>query len=102
MATEAEIERAQREELRWRILAALNAGRPRCVSETLVLRIVQDVALPATQLSLRREFEYLEKRKLIAVDRRNSIWLADLTTHGIDLVEYTTEIQPGIARPSAY
>lgn len=102
MATEAEIERAQREELRWRILAALNAGRPKAVSETLILRIVQDVALPATMLSLRREFEYLEKRKLITVNRSGSTWLAELTTHGIDLVEYTTHVEPGIARPERY
>jgi hypothetical protein len=102
MATEAEIERAQREELRWRVLAALNAGRPKAVTESLILRIVQDVSLPATMLGLRREFEYLEKRKLITVNRGGSTWLAELTTVGIDLVEYTIPVEPGIARPERY
>lgn len=99
MVTEAEIERAQREELRWRILAALNAGRPKAVAETLILRVAQDIQLPATALGLRRELEYLEKRKLIIVVRRASTWLAELTTVGIDLVEYTVPVEAGIARP---
>lgn len=95
-----DLERAQREELRWRVLAVLNAGRPKPVSESLILRVLTDVLLPATPHSLRRELDYLESRKLIEIQGRDQpVWMCELTHLGVDLVEYTVPCHPGIARP---
>lgn len=96
-------ERARRETIRWIILEALNHGRPYEVAETLILAAVQAVPLQCTALELRRELDYLEDRKLITVRRMEAApWTAELTRHGVDVVEYTVEIEPGIARPKRY
>lgn len=95
-----DLEKMQREEIRWRILVVLNAGRPKPVSESLVLRVLTDVALPATPASLRRELDYLESRKLVEINGRDSgTWMCELTHLGVDVVEYTVPCNPGIARP---
>lgn len=97
---EIDMERAQREAIRWRVLAVLDAGRPRPVSESLILRVLTDVALPATPHSLRRELDYLENRKLIEISGRDGqVWMCELTHLGVDLVEYTVPCHAGIARP---
>lgn len=98
-----DIEKAHREEIRWRILQVLNAGRPLPVVESLVLRTLQDVSLPVTPQSLRRELDYLADRKLVNLSGRQSdTWLASLTHYGVDIVEYTADCFPGIARPSKW
>lgn len=94
------MERAQREEMRWRVLVVLNAGRPKEVSETLILRVLTDVALQATPHGLRRELDYLESRKLIEINGRGQpVWTCELTHLGVDVVEYTVPCFPGISRP---
>ncbi len=98
-----DLERARREEMRWRILRVLDAGRPSPLPETLILRALQDVAIPASPHGLRRELDYLEDRKLITLAKRDSpTWVAELTHYGVDLVEYTVECFPGIARPTKW
>lgn len=100
MSLHNELERAQREEARWRVLAVLNAGRPQAVAETLILRVLTDIRLPMTPAQLRSEMQYLEQRKLISIDRSNAtLWLCELTHLGTDVVEYTVPCNPGIARP---
>jgi hypothetical protein len=95
-----DMEKAQRETLRWIILQALNAARPIGTSEAIVLSAVQAVPLQATLVELRRELGYLEDRKLVAVTGKDTpCWHASLTHHGIDVVEYTVDCHPGIARP---
>lgn len=95
-----DLEKVQREEIRWRVLAVLNAGRPKPVPESLILRVLTDISLPATPTSLRRELDYLENRKLIEIaDQRAPVWMCELTHYGVDLVEYTVDCHPGIARP---
>lgn len=95
-----DIEREQREEMRWRVLVVLNAGRPKPVAETLILRVLTDVALPATPHSLRRELDYLEHRSLIHITNcERPTWMCELTRLGVDVVEYTVACDPGIARP---
>lgn len=95
-----DLEKMQREEGRWRVLVTLNAGRPRPVPESLVLRVLSDVALPFTAASLRRELDYLESRGLIEITGRDSgVWMCELTHLGVDVVEYTVPCNPGIARP---
>ena len=100
MPNEIDLERAQREEARWRILRVLDAGRPQAVSETLILRTLQDISLPITPYGLRRELDYLRDRGLIILRGEDEpTWLADLTRYGVDVVEYTQPCEAGIARP---
>lgn len=100
---EIDINRANREEMRWRILRALDAGRPTPVSETIILRTLQDIELPVTPHALRRELDYLRDRKLITIRGEDEpTWLAELTRYGVDIVEYTIDCEPGIARPKKW
>lgn len=97
-----DLEKACREEARWRILYTLDRGRPEPVAENLILRCLSDIKLAFTPSGLRRELAYLEVRELIHIIGRgedDDIWLAELTRVGIDMVEYTVPCDPGIARP---
>lgn len=98
-----DMEKATREQVRWRILKALDAGRPLPVSELIVMDVLQDSSLPVTPHGLRRELDYLEDRKLITISNKTRpVWNAELTHYGVDLVEYTVECFPGIARPARW
>lgn len=100
---EVDLEKAQREEIRWRILKTLDAGRPLPVVETIILRVLQDINLPATPSSLRRELDYLRDRTLIELHCEDCpTWTAELTRTGVDVVEYTVPCEPGIARPKKW
>lgn len=100
---QVDMEKLQREEIRWRILKILDAGRPLPVSEAITLRALQDSNLVVTPHSLRRELDYLEDRKLVTVTGKDSpTWSADLTRLGVDVVEYTLDCDPGIARPKKW
>jgi hypothetical protein len=103
MVGEIDLEKAQREEARWRILRALDAGRPRPVSETIILRLLKDIKLPITPHGLRRELDYLEDRKLVQIQgKEDPTWMAELTRYGVDIVEYTIPCEPGISRPAKW
>ena len=98
-----DLERQKREQRRWQILQVLNAGRPYPVNEQLMLSVIGDIPLPTTPLELRKELDYLEERGLVKLAGRDSpTWSAELTRDGIDVVEYTVECDPGIARPKKY
>jgi hypothetical protein len=98
-----DMEKARREAIRWHILVALNAGRPEAVAESLVLSAIQAIPMQCTALDLRRELDYLSDRHLVTLKRpEGAPWLAGLTRHGVDFVEYTVEAEPGIARPKKY
>ncbi|MBN3250546.1 hypothetical protein AB6D34_04880 [Pectobacterium brasiliense] len=98
-----DIARARREGLRWSLLVALNKTRPYTASETLLLDIALAIYLDTTPLELRRELDYLSDRKMVELTKRPSgDWFADLTRLGVDIVEYTVECGPGIARPEKY
>lgn len=101
---EIDLEKAQREESRWRILRALDAGRPHAVAETVLFRVLHDISLPITPHQVRRELGYLEERGLVHVNGRgvSPTWLAELTRDGVDVVEYTVACDAGIARPAKY
>lgn len=100
---DVDLERAHRETVRWRILKTLDAGRPLPVSETVILRTLEDTHNRVTPHSLRRELDYLATRELIALSGRDGpIWSAQLTRAGIDIVDYTVDCQPGIARPAKW
>jgi hypothetical protein len=89
--------------MRWILLLALNYGRPNPVTEALIAGTARELIADASPLEIRRELDYLEGRKLVVVRREPSgQWLAEITRHGIDIVEYTTDCEPGIARPAKY
>ena len=92
------LERAKREQVRWRLLALLDAGRPIGVAETLLLGAIIEAMLPATPMEIRRELDYLEEKGLVRV-ARGDVWTAELTADGIDVVEYAAPVPVGIARP---
>jgi len=86
--------------VRWYVLVALDAGRPLPVNEDILLRTLNDAQFHVTHHELRRELDYLADRKLIelgGVD--DDHWFASLTSLGVDVVEYSVECKPGIARP---
>ena len=98
-----DLEKSRRETLRWRILQTLDVGRPYAVAEDILLATVAGQDLPATPTDVRREIDYLEERNLVKVSGRDSLyWSTELTRVGIDLVEYTVDCEPGIARPRKY
>ena len=98
--SEVDIEKAQRESTRWRILCVLQAGRPLPVSEDIIARALEDASMRITPSLLRRELDYLQDRKLVTLHGLDSpVWSAQLTHYGVDVVEYTVECFPGIARP---
>ena len=98
-----DLERSRREALRWRILQTLNVGRPYPIGEDVLLTTVGGPDMPVTPMQLRRELEYLEHRKLIQLAGKcTSLWSAELNRYGVDVVEYTIDCDPGIARPRKY
>ena len=102
MTNSMDLERAQREELRWVILLALNAARPVGTSEVIVRRAIDPIVPGVTDLEIRRELDYLFARKLIELERDRPVWFARLARYGVDVVEYTVSCDPGIARPAKW
>lgn len=103
MAGNLDIEKLQREEARWRILVGLKLGSPGLVSETILLRLVSDDDLNLSAKALRVQLDYLRDRGLIDIhNERGPVWTASLTRHGYDIVEYTVDCDPGIARPDKW
>ena len=98
-----DMEKARREQIRWLVMVAVNAGRPWPVAEALILSAIQSVPVQCTALELRREMDYLEDRRLVTLKRLDGApWTAELTRHGVDFIEYTIDAEPGIARPKKY
>ena len=94
--------RIRREDIRWYLLVAANVSRPQGTYLEGMLAIVRAVYADATEHELKRELDYLEERELVKIERDGmDRWFVQLTRHGIDLVEYTTPLQPGISRPRA-
>jgi len=93
----------RREQIRWFLLTALNIARPVGMYTEALLPIVQATYVDATHQEVRRELDYLEERKLVQI-KRDSMdrWFAELARYGIDVVEYTVECDPGIARPQIH
>lgn len=95
--------KVRRENMRWQILLTLNNARPIGAYEEVVLSVVQAMYPDATPLEVRREMDYLADRKLVGLRKEPSgRWFADLTRFGIDVAEYTVDVDPGIARPVKY
>ena len=95
------IEKARREAIRWHLLKAISLSLPQGIYTEPLLDIVRAVYPDATHQEVRRHLDYLEARSLVTIAKDPlDRWMVDLTRHGIDLVEYTVEVEPGIARPT--
>jgi hypothetical protein len=99
---EIDIERARREEMRWLILRALYAAQPLGTSEVIIRNALEPIIPDATELEIRKEIDYLEERGLAKAERNRPVWLAKINRYGIDVVEYTVDCKPGIARPNKW
>lgn len=95
-----DLERARREELRWMILRALYAAQPIGTTEIIVMKAMEPVVPDVTMSEIRRELDYLAERDLVKVVSCDMpVWFAKINRRGIDIVEYTVDCHPGIARP---
>lgn len=95
--------KVRRENMRWLILLALYNARPADLAEQVVLMTAQAMFPDATPLEIRRELDYLSDRKLVEIRKDPAgPWWGNLTRYGTDIVEYTSDCQPGIARPAKY
>ena len=98
-----DMEKTRRELLRWYMLLALSHARPYGCYEEVLLSTAQAMYPDATGLEIRRTLDYLKERELVQLRKEPAgRWWADLTRHGTDLVEYTVDCEPGIARPPKY
>lgn len=97
-----DMDKARRETNRWLILQCLDVARPLGAGEALLHSALADTTQITAQ-EMRRELDYLQERELLDISGRGSpMWHAKLSRHGVDVVEYTVECQPGIARPTKY
>jgi hypothetical protein len=87
--------------IRWIVLDALNHGRPFPIAESIVLSVIRGLPMQCTALELRCELAYLEICGCLVLSRHEGApWTAELTRAGIDIADYTVEVEPGIARPT--
>lgn len=92
--------KARREAVRWFLMITANVSRPQGIYTEAMLGVIQGAYQDATHQEIRRELDYLEERELVKI-KRDSMdrWMVELTRDGVDVVEYTVECDPGIARP---
>ena len=86
--------------LRWTVLRTLMVGGHLGATEKMCLDVARAEYLGVTAERVRTEFDYLESRRLIEIERSEvRSWRAKLTRAGRDLVDYEVDVEPGIARP---
>ena len=91
----------RREQIRWFLLVAANVSRPAGMYTEAMLPIVQATYPDATHREIRVQLDYLEERALVKIHRDSmDRWVVELTRVGIDVVEYTIPVEPGVARPA--
>jgi len=96
----ARAEQERRGFVRWIILQTMDLWRPAPATLRSLVGVVQGEFADATEMEVRRHLSYLQERELIAVhtDPLGQV-RAELKRFGVDVVEYTVEVEPGIARP---
>lgn len=99
----ANMTKIRRETVRWNILLTLCNAQPIGAFESLVLSVIRAEYPDASQDEIRRELDYLAERDLIKVEHKpDGRWFCKLKRYGVDVVEYTVDVEPGIARPEKY
>jgi hypothetical protein len=97
-----DMEKARREELRWLILRALYAAQPIGTTEIIIHTAIESSVPGTTEHEIRNQLDYLAERNLITVEKNRPFWFGKIKRYGIDVVEYTLECDPGIARPKPW
>lgn len=93
----------QRELARWSILITLYNSRPIGAYEELILTVVKSVYPECTRRELINELDYLHERDLVDMSKKpDGRYHARVLRYGVDIVEYTVDCEPGIARPEKY
>jgi len=96
-------QKIRRETQRWNVMQALYNARPIGAYEELVLAVIRALFPDATQHEARLALDYLADRDLVTLSKQpDGRWFAELNRHGVDVVEYTVDCEPGIARPAKY
>lgn len=96
-------DKIRREDIRWQILLTLNNASPIGAFEELIATVIRATYPDATGLEVRRHLDYLSDRELVTLKKQpDGRWFGDLTREGTDVVEYTVDCDPGIARPIKY
>lgn len=86
--------------LRWTILRTLKVGGHLGATEQMCLDVARSEYMGVTGQRIRNEFDYLERRGLVAIERSDlRAWRATLTRSGRDVVDYEVDVEPGITRP---
>ena len=99
----ADLAKIRREAIRWMVLLTLNNASPMGAFESIVLSVVSSEYPDATRDEVRKNLDYLEMRGLITIERHpDNRWYCKLARAGMDVVEYTVDVDPGIARPEKY
>lgn len=100
MNIQAQMDKSRREAVRWFLMVTANVSRPHGMYTEAMLGVIQATYPDATHQEIRRELDYLEERALVKIKRDPlDRWAVELTRDGVDVVEYTVECDPGIARP---
>ena len=98
-----DMEKIRRETLRWQILLTLKNASPIGCFESIILSVVRAEYSDASRNEIRQHLEYLKVRSLIKIDKQpDGRWHCELDRFGYDLVDYTVDCEPGIARPEKY
>lgn len=93
-------EKQRREFMRWVLLLTLYNAIPMGAWEEVLLSVVQGIYADATRMEVRRQLDYLAERRLAKLKKGpDGRWFGELTRDGVDVVEYTVAVEPGIARP---
>jgi len=99
----ANMQKIRRETIRWNILLTLNNAQPMGAYEAIILSVIQAEYLDSTRDEIRRELDYLAERDLVKVEHKpDGRWFCKIKRYGLDVVEYTVDCEPGIARPEKY
>lgn len=94
------LSQAHIESLRWTILRTLMVGGHMGATETMCMDVARAEYIGVTPKRIRTEMDYLEKRKLIDIERSEiRPWRATLSRYGRDVVDYEVDVEPGITRP---
>lgn len=96
-------QKVRRESLRWLLLMAMYNAQPADLVEAVMLATAQAMYPDVTPIEIRRALDYLSDRRLVELRKDPSgPWWGNLTRYGTDIVEYTIDCEPGIARPAKY
>ena len=93
-----DIAKAKTQEVRAHLLKALDRSRPAPTPEALLIRSLQQAALPLNRSQLQQELGYLEAKGLL--HHHEALWW--LLPYGVDILEHSIEPTAGIPQPNGW